>query len=218
MEKLLIGVDFSINKPAMTILYNGEYTFMAWPLSMSHNLVESYKSVNIDIFNRGLEEIKKDKMTSSELALTHVTRSLHLADIIVNYIRNFILSHNMTDYEIILASEGLSFGSFGNAALDLASYKGVFLAFLYKTFGDRISGLFTYPPISLKSTAGCACKDKIKDKKAMVHAFINEPVEHPFRTALENGRFLAKKNYMMCVDDIVDSYFALKTLMTRENV
>lgn len=218
MNLVKIGIDFSINKPAMTILYNGQYRFAAWPLRISQKHIELYQKYNVDIFNRDLDELKKKEMTSSELTLTHVVRSLDLARLIIDYIQQFI-TENVDDdgYKIVIATEGLSFGSSGNATLDLASYKSVLLSKIYQNYSARLLGLFTYPPISLKSIAGCATKDKIKDKNAMIHAFGEEYIDHPFRQAISDGMFMAKANHIKCVDDIVDSYFALKTLMLRES-
>lgn len=218
MNLIKIGIDFSINKPAITILYNDQYRFAAWPLRISQKYIELYQKYNVDIFNRNLNELKKKELTSSELTLTHIVRSLDLARLITDYIHSFIIKNvDGDDYKIVIATEGLSFGSAGNATLDLASYKSVFLSKIFENYSDRLLGLFTYPPISLKSIAGCATKDKIKDKNAMISAFEQENINHPFRHALSAGEFTAKTNHVKCVDDIVDSYFALKTLLLRES-
>jgi hypothetical protein len=211
MDKLFIGLDFSINKPAMTILYNGEYSFFAWPLSLSKKHLDIFRNSGINIISRDLCELKKKEYTSSKLTLEHTTRSIQLADMIKETISDFMLSNNIDNNAIIyIASEGLSFGSHGNATLDLATYKGVLLATLYKEFKDNIHGLFTYSPISLKSTAHCATKDKVKDKNAMIDAFIeNFPYEHKFIDDLRLGLYSTTKNYSKCTDDIVDSYYAL---------
>ena len=61
---------------------------------------------------------------------------------------------------IYISSEGLSYGSTGDAALNLATYKGVLLSKLYEHYKGRLYGLYTYSPITLKSIAGCAGKNK----------------------------------------------------------
>jgi hypothetical protein len=35
MDKILIGFDFSINKPAATIYYKGKYYLYFWPISIT---------------------------------------------------------------------------------------------------------------------------------------------------------------------------------------
>jgi hypothetical protein len=50
----------------------------------------------------------------------------------------------------------------------------------------------------------------------MIKAFVNECIDVPFKTALVNGDLLNKTNFIPCVDDIVDSYWAVKTLIKKE--
>lgn len=76
--------------------------------------------------------------------------------------------------------------------------------------------MFTYPPISLKSTAGCANKENKGDKLAMIKAFSKEKINHPFKDAVLSGMLKASKNYISCVDDLCDSYWALKTMFKKE--
>ena len=77
-------------------------------------------------------------------------------------------------------------------------------------------GLYTYSPITLKSIAGCAGKNKVKSKTPMIDAFIHEPVNTEFRNAVITGNLFSKTNYIPCVDDICDSYWALKTMLVKE--
>jgi len=76
------------------------------------------------------------------------------------------------DTPIYVSSEGLSFGSKGNQTENLATYKGVLLAKMYEHYFGRLYGLYTYSPITLKATAGCAGKNKIKTKTPMIDAFM----------------------------------------------
>ena len=215
-ETVFIGFDFSMNKPAMTILYNKEFEFYVWPSKISDKQRALYLYNGVKCYNRGLTEISTKHEDSSKIVIMHTIRSVELADMIVHDIKSFLQEHNIEDAQLFIASEGLSFGSKGNATLNLATYKGVLLSKLYEAFKQQITRLCTYPPITIKSTAKCATKDKIKDKTAMINAFLNERVETDFKAALKAGKFSTKKKYIHCVDDIVDSYFALKTMLKKE--
>ena len=137
---------------------------------------------------------------------------------IIEDIDNFIKNQGLEDYDLYVCSEGLSYASKGDATLNLATYKGVLLSKIYEHYGDYLRRLFTYPPISLKATAGCAGKDDIKDKSKMIKKYILENNQIKMRLCLANNMLIAKKNYITGVDDIVDSYWALKTMVKKENI
>ena len=50
----------------------------------------------------------------------------------------------------------------------------------------------------------------------MIKAFANEKINVSFKNALLNKELIAKTNFIPCVDDIVDSYFAIKTMLIKE--
>lgn len=215
MKSIFIGFDFSMNKPAATILYDKNFYHMIWPLDLDDKKVAKYKYANVHVVSRGLSAVStKDK--NSQIVLEHTKRSTDLANLIVNDIDNWIIEHNAQESPLYVSSEGLSYGSNGDAALNLATYKGVLLSKLYEHYYGRMYGLYTYSPISLKSTAGCAGKNKIKSKTPMIDAFMHEQINTGFRNALIAGNLLNKTSYIPCVDDIVDSYWALKTMLIKE--
>jgi hypothetical protein len=73
-------------------------------------------------------------------------------------------------------------------------------------------------PITIKSIAGCAGKKDKALKAPMINAFINDDfiLNNKFKENLISGILTAKTNYIPCVDDIVDSYWALKTMLIKE--
>ena len=209
-----IGFDFSINKPAMTIEHKGIYDFFIWPLHMKDSLVEKYKKYDVNVFNRNLPSIDTKKMSSSEIAYEHTRRSTSLANLIVRSIVTYLANRRLSECKLNISSEGLSFGSSGDQALNLATYKGVLLSKLYEAF--PIDYLGTYAPITIKKTAGCSSKEKRGDKKCMIESFLmNEKIQHKFQYGLRIGAFTLKVNYAECVDDLIDSYFALKTMKEK---
>lgn len=218
-KSIFIGLDFSMDKPAMTILYDKEFSFVIWPLSMSEKQCSLYNEYGVECFDRKLSSISSKEETSSQLALKHTMRAIDLANLIVNRINQFIydIGVDIKDTKLYIASEGLSFGSKGNAALNLATYKAILMAKLYENFGTSLTGLYTYPPISIKAIAGCAQKTKVKDKNAMIKEFVKQKVNTKFKEGLLSGQFSTKQgNFIKCVDDIVDSFWVLKTLLKKE--
>lgn len=214
MNDLYIGFDFSINKPAMTVYYQGIIDFFIWPLKQNKKDFEMYKDNHVYSVNRNLNSINSKMYTSSELTKIHTERSKFLADLIVETIFRYMDDNHISrDTGVHIASEGLSFGSVGDATLNLATYKGVLLVKLIENF--NIKNLYTFSPVSIKALAGCATKEKRKDKNAMIYAFIKEDFinEHKFHKNVKT--FIKKKNFAACVDDIVDSYWALKKMLVE---
>lgn len=215
---VFIGFDFSMNKPAATILYNKEFYFYIWPADITKKNIEKYENANVHVNNRNIKSVSESGLPNSQIVLEHTKRSAELANMIINDIDTFIIDNigDITNTEIFISSEGLSYGSKGDAALNLATYKGVLLAKLYEHYNQSLKGLYTYPPVTLKSVAGCAKKGELSDKNKMIRAFIKEPVNTKFKENLLKGELMAKTNFIPCVDDIVDSYWAVKTMLVKE--
>lgn len=220
-ERVLIGFDFSVNKPACCIVFRNEIHFMFWPLSLSKNEEKAYNETDVYVFNRNLSSIsKKSNLTASQMVREHTERSRNLAGFIVEDLnRMFYRWYNVSigEVDMYVATEGLSFGSSGNSALDLATYKGVFLASLIDEWPDVV--LETYAPISIKSVAGCSKKAVSGEKEPMIEAFLREDkIKCLFRDMLRDGKLRAKTNYIHGVDDIVDSYWTVKTLYKKSGM
>lgn len=217
MKSVFIGFDFSMNKPAATILYDKQFYHFIWPASLSDKFVNLYKDNDVFCYSRGLSSVStKDK--NSQIVLEHTIRSTELANLIIETIDHAL--ENILQVEsttpIYISSEGLSYGSKGDAALNLATYKGVLLSKLYEHYKGRLYGLYTYSPITLKSIAGCAGKNKQISKTPMIDAYMREPINNKFHNTLVSGGFINKTAYIQCVDDIIDSYWALITMIKKE--
>lgn len=221
-QKILIGFDFSMNKPAMCVLHNGHLSFNIWPLNMSKKQVDLYDAYGVKSLSRNLPEMKPSKESVSKIVWEHTKRSVALGDMIADAVLSYVNYNTKEDEEVELyiASEGLSYGSTGDAMLNLASYKGVMLGKLYERLNGRITRLCTYPPIAVKSTAKCATKEKRSEKNAMITAFIeDERFDTEFKRGLLLNKFSTpKKNYIKCVDDLVDSYWVLMTMIKKEGI
>lgn len=215
---ILIGFDFSINKPAMTVLYNKKYYHYFWPNKLNKKQEKAYKEANVTVCNRMITSVSKKHYEISDLVITHTKRSIELCNKIISDMDELIKSFKLSDYKLYICSEGLSFASKGDATLNLATYKGVLLAKLYEHFSDHLTGLYTYSPITIKATAECADKESRSDKKKMIQRYIEEKNDIEMRKLLKEGKLIGKKNYITGIDDIVDSYWALQTMIKHEQI
>lgn len=219
MDKVLIGFDFSMNKPAATIYFRGQYYHYFWPLKITNKQQKMYEDADVSIVNRNMLSVDTKTVENSQLVLIHTIRSTDLANLIINDIDELITDKfELTDYELYVCSEGLSYASKGDATLNLATYKGVLLSKIYEHYGDHLTRLYTYSPITLKATAGCSSKEDRADKTKMIKKYIAQNNDIKLRLCLANGYMKAKTNYIAGIDDLVDSYWALKTMMQKEKV
>ena len=73
-EKLIIGFDFSINKPAATFFYKNHISIKIWPIELTKLENETYaemsKEIDFKCINRDLDSISKNsKMSTSQMTL-----------------------------------------------------------------------------------------------------------------------------------------------------
>jgi hypothetical protein len=208
MSKAIFAFDFSCNKPAMTSYINGVINFYVWPSEIDDKSYDRLTSCDVIIHNRNLEKIKEKSLDQHELILEHTHRAIDLSNIILDLIDYLVHKNNIDKDDVIIANEGFAFSAKGDAALQLAGYKYILMERLI----DRgYKNLKTYSPITIKKTAGCSKKGLGKD--AMIEAMSRQDDDHHLISILKNDPdYLKKKsNYVLCMDDIADSYWNLKT-------
>jgi hypothetical protein len=208
MIRAIFAFDFSCNKPAMTSYINGVINFYVWPSEIDDKSYDRLTSCDVIIHNRNLEKIKEKSLDQHELILEHTHRAIDLSNIILDLIDYLVHENNIDKDDVIIANEGFAFSAKGDAALQLAGYKYILMERLI----DRgYKNLKTYSPITIKKTAGCSKKGLGKD--AMIEAMSRQDDDHHLINILKNDPdYLKKKsNYVLCMDDIADSYWNLKT-------
>lgn len=204
---IYIGFDFSCNKPACCILKNNNYSFYFWPLELDNKSIDKLLQVGVIVDNRSrLPEIDKD---SSQKFRFH----LYMSDILSNKIIS-TLDKIIKKEKVNIAFEGSSFGSKGDAILQLSGYRYILANKLSNIYG--LENIYTYAPLTIKSFAGCASR-KNKGKEYMINAFSKKDINHEFNRVLKNNPdYLKKKtNYIPGIDDLIDSYFTLETHRAR---
>lgn len=213
---IIFAFDFSMSKPAMCYYYKNKIHFWCFPMKIDEKSLDILRASNINVINRNLPSIDKKTFDSHTLVKEHINRANNLSNIIVNTINDIIKKNNIKKENVIIATEGLSFASKGDAMLDLSGYKYVLLS---KISELNINNIFTYSPITIKNVAGCSKKDN-KGKLPMIEKIKEEKSNHIFITNLKNQPEMLKKktSFVQCVDDLVDAYWCLKTVIIKENL
>lgn len=218
MKHTIFAFDFSMNKPAMTVLCNNNLSFYVWPSEIDEKSYNTLVFANINVTNRHLPTMKDSKHNQHTLILEHVNRAVNLANTIVDTINNIVKHNNIDKNDVIIANESFAFSAKGDATLDLSGYKYILMYTLIK---NGYINLKTYSPITIKKTADCSKRGLGKD--AMITAFgktfdKNIPHKNHFimETLLNNPQNLKKKtNYVLCMDDIADSYWCMITALNE---
>lgn len=214
----IFGFDFSISKPAMCFYdtNTSDMKFVCWPQKVDNKTYQILSEADVKVFNRNLCPISKATFTDNiSMVREHTKRAAELSELIIMSIFDILDYYDCTNRnDVYITSEGLSFASTGNAALDLSGYKYTLLTTLYKR---GIRNIYTYSPISIKNIAGCSKKDQWT-KTFMIDAIKKEEPYHKFIETLKNHEDDLKKKsaYVPCVDDLVDSYWAMRTFIEKD--
>jgi len=212
----IFAFDFSMNKPAMCCLIENEIQFYIWPLTIDKVAYERLELCNINIVDRKLSPIKDKSLDESELIIEHVTRATNLAKMIVKTILDILKPYDYNIEDIIIANEGFAFAASGDAVLDLSGYKYILMKEL---IDNGFKNFKTYSPISIKSTADCAKKGMKKEDMIAALGKENNDLHLFIHTIWGHNEILRKKtSYVMCVDDLTDAYWCLKTVVKKEKI
>ena len=207
----IFAFDFSCSKPALCINIDGEISYAVFPSKADKVTEEKLTSVGVEVFNRNLDPISKNStLSDSDLIIEQVSRAKDLAGMIVSYIIKRLDKIHCPIADAVIANEGFSFASSGNAVLDLSGYKYILMsALIDKGFKD----FRTYAPITIKKTAECSKNGMGKEE--MIQAAGKSGCEHPFnKTIIDNPETLKKKTaWVACVDDLADAYWCMRTVL-----
>jgi len=206
----IIGLDFSINKPAACVYTDGKYEFFSWPFGLSEKILDIYRESGINIIDR--EDEKYKGTDSSEKMRREVENAMYLSDLILLSMPDGYAK----EWKVVF--EGISYASSGNMAIQLGGYKYV----LMEAFWNECvpwENMTTYAPITIKKTAGCSKKGM--GKKEMIDSFLKNSATNPLKTAmLENPDRFKKKTgtWIDHLDDLVDAYWAVETYREKESI
>lgn len=148
-----IGIDFSLTSPAFCVFKNNEYSWGSLtrtdrtPESLRKSKDKPYSILeddeNIDLFFLTKKDMPEEY---SERERVKIDYFQDIVDIFWSKIEPFI------DGETVIAMEGLSFASNGNALIDIS----MATALIRKKIVDRIGSqnFYVFPPTAIKKFAG----------------------------------------------------------------
>lgn len=223
-KDLLIGIDFSLNSPSITIKYyqseKWNYKFCSffnsggkdWRLKELKSY-KNHKTIGNDINNKDVYMIDYTRDITAtdytEKESQKIADAQFLSQLIVDFIKSFINENNIEYLNIKIGIEGFSYGSKGAAYNDLIMYN----SFLRKELLTLTSAnnIFVFSPKHAKKLAG----NGNADKEYMIKAF----VENKLNDSLIKDTYLYKYcsenldiSNIKPVDDLIDSYFILNCL------
>ena len=212
------GLDFSINSPALCHYDGKKYTFYSFlnvgnrdtskPLPKSMSIYDTLKEVGVDtiFFRRDKKHEDYSQDQANKIANAHN---------VAQTIADLIYKLKGDDPQMVFAIEGYSYGSKGNSFIDLIQFNSVLRNEIYirKSEDDEI---MVVSPSMVKKEAGKGNANK----NLMLEFFLQSDDETLacvdfFNWCLENPESLLDKkgNVVKPVDDLVDSYFVLKTAL-----
>ena len=190
---VIIGIDMSKNSPGVCIRKDDKLEFLSFirdKEKKSNKLFyEQIKELGISVnMNPRTTAIKE----YSELEVFKVHDATLLAKSIVD---------SLPDEIDMVGIEGFSYGSKGNAGLDIAGYAYCVRTLLYQKYGyDKIC---IFSPGNVKKTAGKGNAGKEEMMEFFLNCQDKDLIETKFWKALKNKELEPKKP----CDDLIDSYY-----------
>jgi hypothetical protein len=152
----IVSIDFSILYPGICICK--DFKEFKW-LSVVNTKVRKVDQENLDYLVQNYPNIKITKTntvrkTHPEYHITERVKLINYQELISKIITELLLE--VGDDEVIVAIEGISFGSKGNSLVDISQSTGILkhelLTRVLKNNADR---LFIFSPSELKNAIGC---------------------------------------------------------------
>jgi len=211
MINTYIGIDYSQNKPASCIFQDGKIKFISWPYDLSKKTLPLFKNAGIEIVPQLLYKNKyKD---ASALMRSEIANANYQTMLIVDSLKPYLNKNTFISFE------GSAYSGAGNSILQLTAWRYILMLKLSEIIG--LDKIYTYSPLTLKSVAGCSKKDS-NTKGDMIESFILNSEDNSLKNKLIDDRSLFRKKgdhtWIDHLDDLCDAYFAMKTLIVKENL
>lgn len=190
-----VGIDHSKNSPGVCIRTDSEIVFHSFIRARSTDKkmqahLSYLQELGVSVFQNSRAAVVKDY---AALERWKIEDSYLVAEAIVS---------SLPDEVDMVGVEGFSYGSKGNAGLDIAGYSYSLRRELCKKYGPE--KLFIFAPSNVKRAAGKGNAGKIE----VMEFFLQREDEilraHPFWRALFEGEIVKDR---APVQDLVDSFF-----------
>lgn len=212
----IISVDFSLNSPGIVILTEENLKFISYLKAGSGTKAELKIQEELSLCDDITLHIQPGFETSKEFSekeMSKLYRYIKIADDIIFLIETLELIDPSKD--IVIAFEGVSYGSGGggtNNLIDLAAGAALFKYKLYDRFWNSLNNfnIVTVAPTTIKKFAGGGKMNKLELWEAFKSNNLNDGLLAKselwkFCKGLETGKKIPKP-----LDDLVDAYYLSK--------
>jgi Holliday junction resolvasome RuvABC endonuclease subunit len=209
----IVSIDFSILYPGICICK--DFKEFKW-LSVVNTKIRKVDQENLDYLVQNYPNIKITKTdtvrkTHPEYHITERVKLINYQELISKIITELLLE--VGDDEVIVAIEGISFGSKGNSLVDISQSTGILkhelLTRVLKNNADR---LFIFSPSELKNAIGCKGN---ANKMDIFNQFKNDPQIEAIRSsdlykAVHTEKWIVQGDKILSpVIDMVDSVLGI---------
>ena len=214
---LYIGIDYSINSPAICILHDNIYNWISYPvIAKVKKEVQLQKDLmEIDKISLNVREPNVKSKNYSNMAYDKIMKFIMMSNYLLGKIQDVIAK---LDYdEIIIGFEGYSFGSSGgtNNIIDIAEATAIFKRDLIKTLNPI--KLNVYAPATVKKHAGHGRLKKPELFEIFKANKLNDELVE--RTGFWNyikELIITTKKIPSPLDDMVDAYLVINVMKNIE--
>lgn len=209
-----VGIDFSINNPAVTVRTPDRLLFYTFP--RKGVLKEDFK-ISLEDSNVRVIELPETTSLPKGASIgvrerTSLIDSMRVTQLIIDALVD--ATQECSGNQITVAIEGFSFASSGNRLSQLSGYQWLLRYLLIEELGILPQNFHVFSPMTIKATAG---KGNLK-KDGMIQSFLDSDDSHLHETHFWNNltteptAFQTKRGGWLKIDDVVDSYWVLRTL------
>jgi hypothetical protein len=216
---IYIGIDFSLNSPAMTVkTKDGNYHFISFyndggrdPKKPTPKAFQTHKELSE---SNTIIALPYNRQVSNKEALIREREKLTDGKMIALKIITMIQSY-VGEGEVKIGLEGFSYGSTGNSFIDIVQYNTFLRSAIVESFG--VDSLYVFPPSHVKKNAGKGNANK----HFMANAFQSNVFNDDCLSSHKLWIWSKDKDFTEKIpkplDDIYDSYFILYSILKLES-
>jgi Holliday junction resolvasome RuvABC endonuclease subunit len=209
----IVSIDFSILYPGICICK--DFKEFKWFSVVNTKLrkvdKENLEHLVIKYPNLQLDQTSTVRKTHPEYHITERTKLVNYQDLIERIITNIL--REVGDDQVIVAIEGISFGSKGNSLVDISQSTGILkhelLTRVLKGDSDR---LFVFSPSELKNAIGCKGN---ANKVDIFNKFKEDPLiesvkDSDLHKAISEEKWIVQGDKIISpIIDMVDSFLGV---------
>ena len=209
----IVSIDFSIQYPGICIVK--DFKDFKWSAIVNTKITKKEKE-NLDALtklypNLSINYTSSKRKTEAEYHLTERTKLINYQELIDLIIKEIL--EKTDDDNIICAIEGISYGSKGNALVDISQSTGILkIKLIEEVLNNQHERLFVFSPSELKNAIGAKGN---AGKLDIFNKFKTDPViesvkESDLFKAVNSQKWIQNGEKIVSpIIDMVDSYLGV---------